>query len=155
MEHQVHYHVHKNLSRLLQPRLIHSSPVRTSYFFEIHFNNILPSTPRSSRQSLPISFFFNALYTFLITRVRVTYPAHPFNRIPISFDEYLKWWSDAKVDCGNELLICYLNKAQTREECNHAFHNHSNESSFQLRCVQWTTSTFQSPRGSLPELQFS
>ena len=46
----------------------------TSHLFKIHFNIILPSTPRSSKVCLASGFLPNRPYAFHSSRTRVTYP---------------------------------------------------------------------------------
>jgi len=46
-----------------------------SYFPKV-YSNSFPSTPRSSKWSLPFSFQTKILYEFLIPPTRETYPAH-------------------------------------------------------------------------------
>jgi hypothetical protein len=63
----------KALSRPLSAvRWIQSTPV--SYFSKIHFNIILPSTPRPSSCSLQV--FYQNLYEFLLCPVRATSPTY-------------------------------------------------------------------------------
>jgi hypothetical protein len=52
---------------------VHAS---SSYFWKIHFNIRLPSTPRSSKLSLSSGLFTKNLYASVLLRIRVTWPAH-------------------------------------------------------------------------------
>jgi hypothetical protein len=51
---KVHYHHHNSPPLILI--LSHMNPVLMSYLFKIHFNIILPSTPRSQKWCLPFMF---------------------------------------------------------------------------------------------------
>jgi hypothetical protein len=58
---------------LSQLNPVHISPHN---LFEVHFNIILPSTPRYPKWAPPFRFSDKNFYAFLISPMRATYPAH-------------------------------------------------------------------------------
>jgi hypothetical protein len=56
MNSKVNYHVHNSPQLGSIRRKMYTVPINTHHFFKIHFNIILPSTPRSLEWSLPFTF---------------------------------------------------------------------------------------------------
>jgi len=73
---KVHYHVHKTLP--LTPILsqMNSPYTLTTYFFEIHFNITLPSTPNLSSGLLFSGLQAKILYTLLISPMGDAFPTY-------------------------------------------------------------------------------
>jgi hypothetical protein len=73
------------------------------YFFKIHSSVILPSTPRSSKRSLPFRF---TLYAFLVSPVHDTCPVHLHHFLCL-------YYSNICVRLGLQLLntsVCDFNQ---------------------------------------------
>jgi hypothetical protein len=87
MEPKDHYRVHKDPPP--NPILIQKDPVHTlpAHFFENHIHIIRPSTPRSYKCSLPSRFSDQNPYTYLISPMRTTCPAHPILHSIILYGE--------------------------------------------------------------------
>jgi hypothetical protein len=69
---------HRDHSPQLVPVLSQMHPVHTlpPCFLKIHSNFSFPSTPMSSKLSLPFRFQTKMLYTYLISLSRATWPTH-------------------------------------------------------------------------------
>jgi hypothetical protein len=71
-----HYLVHKSLPPVSIPSQVNLVHSITPYFFKMHFDLILPSTPESSSGTLfPYSISTKILYKFIISPMRATCPA--------------------------------------------------------------------------------
>ena len=63
----VYYHVNRSFLILNQMNLVHASP---SHFLKIHFNIILPCTPRSLQWSISLMFLYhNPVITSLLANM--------------------------------------------------------------------------------------
>jgi len=67
----------KEPATCLSPKPHHSGPRLQIYFFNIHFNNILPRTPMCSKRSLSLRFSdqTHISASIFIIRCRLTSPA--------------------------------------------------------------------------------
>jgi len=75
---KVHHRIHNSPPPVPILRPINSVRVLLQFSFNIHFNITLPSTPRSSQQSLSNRFPLlpNTLYINVFSHIRATSPAH-------------------------------------------------------------------------------
>jgi hypothetical protein len=72
---KVRYPIHKSPHMVPNPRQMLALYTVPAYLFKIHFN-ILPSTFRLSKLSVPLSFSTKTLYAFLVSHIRATCSAH-------------------------------------------------------------------------------
>jgi len=106
---KVHYYIHKHpppLPILSQYNTVHPSP---SHFLRIHFNSIIPYTPRFSKWTLSIrSFHQNPICIFLVPHMcHMPYPSNAS-----WFDHLINiwWWVESVklLTVWSSQLPCYL-----------------------------------------------